>query len=377
MNTNESDLKRPVVCTRCSYNANPLGVKRCQKCGKRLAIAYVPNNNLGEIDFVPYVFLLFLVLMFFIFGGFGYYYGQELRSPRIASNRKSSSDIQLYNSMKEVPNVPEGTFNYGGGLLLASLTASGTHAAIAKAYPQFHLRYTAPLHGNPGSGSGIAMLIDGQLSFVVSGRPVEDAEYSKASIHGFRLDQIPFAIDAISFFVHPGVSISGLSVDQLKAIFKGEITNWKQVEGPDLPIVVISLSPQAAAPTKVFLGPEVNSLSPKAHIVYDSTTAIRTVASTPGAISLGPISLIANQRTVRPLAVASANSKQYVQVITDDGRINAEIIRNSTYPVTRRLFAVIRRDDTPDNVAGVAYANLLLSKEGQTFVEKAGFIPLR
>ncbi len=99
------------------------------------AIAYVPNNNLGKIDFVPYVFLLFLVLMFFIFGGFGYYYGQELRSPRIASNLKSSSDIQLYNSMKEVPNVPEGTFNYGGALLLASLSASGTHAAVTKAYP--------------------------------------------------------------------------------------------------------------------------------------------------------------------------------------------------------------------------------------------------
>jgi phosphate transport system substrate-binding protein len=67
-----------------------------------------------------------------------------------------------------------------------------------------------------------------------------------------------------------------------------------------------------------------------------------------------------------------------VQPFTDDGKlVNAAALRDGTYPLTRRLFVVIRRDRTLDETAGVAYSNLLLSKEGQQFIEKAGFVPIR
>ncbi|BAU06481.1 hypothetical protein NIES592_15175 [Fischerella major NIES-592] len=52
-------------------------------------------------------------------------------------------------------------------------------------------------------------------------------------------------------------------------------------------------------------------------------------------------------------------------------------VEDGTYPFTRRLFIVIRRDGTPDRTAGIAYVNMLLSKEGQKLVEKAGYVPLR
>jgi phosphate transport system substrate-binding protein len=84
------------------------------------------------------------------------------------------------------------------------------------------------------------------------------------------------------------------------------------------------------------------------------------------------------QRTVRPLAIAKANSQEFVQPFIDDGkRLNVTAMRDSAYPITRRLFVVVREDGTIDQLAGKAYIDMLLSKEGQQIVEKAGFIPLR
>ena len=87
--------------------------------------------------------------------------------------------------------------------------------------------------------------------------------------------------------------------------------------------------------------------------------------------------LVATQGRVRPVALAPINSKQYVPVVTDSHQLNLTAFQNGTYPITRFLYIIIRRDSRADERAGVAYANLLLSREGQQFVEKAGLVPLR
>lgn len=53
------------------------------------------------------------------------------------------------------------------------------------------------------------------------------------------------------------------------------------------------------------------------------------------------------------------------------------LVNGETYPITRNLYVIIRQDGRADEKAGVAYANLLLSREGQQFVEKAGLVPIR
>jgi phosphate transport system substrate-binding protein len=82
----------------------------------------------------------------------------------------------------------------------AALPAHGMNSAIALAHPEFRLRYTEPLNNKPGSGTGIAMLLEGKLSFSQSGRPIEDAEYSKATARGFSLQQVPVAIDGLPLY---------------------------------------------------------------------------------------------------------------------------------------------------------------------------------
>lgn len=63
--------------------------------------------------------------------------------------------------------------------------------------------------------------------------------------------------------------------------------------------------------------------------------------------------------------------------IDDNKQVNTTALRNASYPMTRRMFIVYRLDDTIDQLAGEAYVNMLLTKEGQQIVEKAGLVPLR
>jgi phosphate transport system substrate-binding protein len=57
--------------------------------------------------------------------------------------------------------------------------------------------------------------------------------------------------------------------------------------------------------------------------------------------------------------------------------VNKTAFTDGTYPLTRRIFVVIKQDGKLDEQAGVAYANMLLSDEGQKLVEEAGFVPIR
>lgn len=188
--------------------------------------------------------------------------------------------------MKDVPNVPEGTFNYGGGASFAVLTAAGFHEAINKAHPNFRLRFTEPKDGKPGGKKGVAMLINGELSFTQRGGSLSDADYNKAQERGFGLKQMPFAFDVLVFCTHKGISIPGLSVDQLQDIYKGKLTNWQQVGGPDLPIIAFARDPKASTALKELLGSDVEQISSGVKLTRDFTEAIRKVATTPGVFSL-------------------------------------------------------------------------------------------
>lgn len=382
MNINKSNTYRKIICGWCRYDANPREATYCLKCGKPLVIASVTTKErmTKSTLFIGGISLSAIVLL--LVGMGGYFLWRKAQSPTISSNQNISfnnisSGIKHYDSMKEVPNVPEGRFPYGGATTFASLTAHGTHKAINQAHPNFHLRYTEPNNNKPGSTEGIAMLLNGELSFAHSTQPLKDTDYSKAGERGFTLEQVPIGMDAVGCYVHADISIPGLSLNQLRDIYKGKITNWKNVGGPDLPIRPFSRNAKSSGLIKTLLGSEAGSISPNVQSSRDYTELFRKVASTPGAIGIGTATLILGQQRIRPVALAADNSKNYVPLVINGNRLNTAAFWDGTYPLTRRIFVIFRRDGTTEEAAGVAYANLLLSKEGQQFVEKAGFVPVR
>ena len=73
--------------------------------------------------------------------------------------------------------------------------------------------------------------------------------------------------------------------------------------------------------------------------------------------------------------LASEDSANYVAPLMGK-QPNLEAFKNGIYPLTRRLFVVVRQDGTPDSLAGKAYVQMLLSHQGQEIVERSGFVPL-
>jgi phosphate transport system substrate-binding protein len=220
------------------------------------------------------------------------------------------------------------------------------------------------------------MLINGEVDIAQIARPLEDVELIRANERTLKLDQIPVAIDGIVFYVNPNLSIPGLSLSQAQDIYVGKITNWREVGGPNVAIVPFSLEPKAVGATRQALGDVADKLSPRVRIIRDNTGGVRQVASTPGGISFAGASTIIGQRSVRILSIARGASTAYVSPITSSGGINKQAWRDGTYPITRRLFIAIRRNGSLEEQAGVAYANLVLSEEGQRIIERAGFVSL-
>ncbi len=283
-------------------------------------------------------------------------------------------------TLAEVTNVPSGTFRYGGSTSFAPLRSQAVVGQIEQFHPGFNLSYTEPPPAvKPGSGSGIKMLLDGQLSFSQSSRPLSDQEYQAATTRNFKLDQIPVAMDGITFYVNPKLSIPGLNTTQIKDIYTGKITNWSQVGGPNLPITPLSRDPESGGTPDFFkenvLGSADFAPSVKPY-ERDTTGSIRKVALNPGGIAYATGSEVCNQTLIKPLPIAKEGDQGFVAPCVGN-QVNKAVFANNTYPLTRRLFIIVKRDGSPDEQAGQAYANLLLSDEGQRLVDQAGLVPLR
>lgn len=381
-----------VKCPKCGHDRNSSTASNCEICGQ-------PLKNKG----VPPIAWLALVALLLIAGG-GYLFWKNNADPQStvatapsevppaadpngtpqassngALDQVKSPNVKLYNTLAEVENVPSGLFNYGGSTTFAPLRSKSVLAAIEGAHPNFRLRYTEPAGGKPGSGSGISGLTAGELSLAQSSRPLKDAEFKAAQARGISLEQVPVAIDGIAFYVNPTLKVPGLSIDQVADIFTGRVTNWKQVGGPSLPIVPLSRDLKAGG-TVDFINEAVlegKGFGPGVRTVRDTTESLRKVATTPGGIGYATASEVIGQQTIRSLPLARAGTRNYLAPFTENNAVNEAAFRDGTYPVTRRLFVVIRRDGKLDEQAGAAYANLLLSSEGQKLVEKAGFVPIR
>ena len=352
-------------------SANPATVKSLRK------------NQLST-TFPTFKYFRFRILLIFggvvltlvLIGGLTQLFQPQKMSDVKVSASLQAQQLQLYNSISEVP-APKGIFNYGGDPALTSLRSASADI-LARTQPQFRMRYLDPAFGNPGSREGVSMVLDGILSFSLSGLPLTDADYSKAKLRGFTLQQVPIAIDAIPFYTHPGVVMTGLSLSQLRGIYLGVIKNWNQVGGPDLPITPISIDPKTSTEIALLLQNETGAVSAvHALIAPDYSAAIRQVSVTPGAISFGSFAALKGQDSIRPLAISSVQSpSQYVQPYNINAEINTLAIQDGSYPLTHNLYVVYRHDGTDSEQAAIAYTNIMLSNQGQKLIENAGFIPL-
>lgn len=287
-----------------------------------------------------------------------------------------------------VQNVPSGLFNYGGSTSWAPIRLAIDPAIQAKR-PEFRLRYVEPIGEPPGSTTGIRMLLDGRLAFAQSSRPLLDQEYNQAKQRGFNLKQIPIAIDGLAIAVNPKLNIPGLTIDQLKSIYTGQITNWKQLGGPDLTIKPYSRPTSDGGTVELFVQDILGGQPFGSNVEFVSTTtqALQKLAGSPGGIYYASAPEVVPQCTIKPLPLGRKPGElvppyqePFVPLSQCPGlrnQLNIGAFQAGQYPITRNLFVVVKQNGQIDEQAGEAYANFLLTEQGQELISQAGYVRIR
>ncbi len=303
-------------------------------------------------------------------------------TPQIASGQPNA---KTFNSVQDIPT---GLFNYGGSTSWAPIRLV-VDPVIQAARPEFRLRYVEPSNASPGSGTGIQSLINGQLSFAQSSRPVLDRELNRAQQRGFTLKQIPVAIDGLAVAVNPNLNISGLTIDQLKSIYMGKINNWSQVGGPNIPIKPYSRRIVDGGTVELFVQDILGGQAFSSNVEFISTTtqALQKLADSPGGIYYASAPEVVPQCSIKPLPLGRTQV-QYIAPYQETfvlpsecpgkrNKLNIEAFKSGKYPITRNLFVVVKQNGQIEQQAGVAYANLLLTEQGQELITQAGFVKIR
>jgi serine/threonine protein kinase len=306
-------------------------------------------------------------------------------------------------SFTEIKNVPNGTFKFGGSTTWATTRQqqSSVDAAIKGGFPKFDIVYTdasSPdvrsaknnkCDSKPGSNAGICWLIEGDLDFAQSSVSLEKSKFADQAQTNQLKDEA-VAYDALSVVVNTRLKIPGLTVDQLRDIYTGKITNWNQVNGQNLPIVAFSREEKAGGTVSSFKdlvlkkGDEL-----KIQAVKSTTEGLQKVKNNPGGIYYGAgQEVIVDSCYTQPLAIGKAADKlvkpyeeplQSPDVCSKGKRnkMNTNVIKNQDYPLTRKIYIIIKADGSDRQKAGEAYVNLLKTKQGQDLLEKAGFVSIR
>lgn len=206
------------------------------------------------------------------------------------------------NNFASIQSVPTGLFNYGGSTSWAPIRLA-VDPAIQAARPEFRLRYVEPISASPGSSTGIQALIDGRLAFAQSSRPILDEELKRAKERGFTLQQIAVAIDGLAVAVNPNINIPGLTVDQLKSIYTGKITNWNQVGGSNIPIKPYSRRISDGGTVELFVQDILSGQAFSSNVEFVSTTtqALQKVAGSIGGIYYASAPEVVPQCSIKPL----------------------------------------------------------------------------
>ena len=265
----------------------------------------------------------------------------------------------------------------GRGGISINITGSNTvtplSAVWAEEFMKTHPEVSIAVSG-PGSGVGIAALINGTTDICQASRKIKQSEIDQAEANGVEPYEIQVATDALSVVVHPSNPVSELTIAQLSAIYTGDITNWNEVGGDDVEIVAIARDTNSG--THVFfkehvvqmqgLPTEDKSLEYGGDVLMLPSTeeGVSQVAGNPNAIFYPGLGYVTEE--VKPLAIKQTADSTGVLP-------SVQTALDGTYPIARPLLFYTNGEPT-----GVIkdFIDYCLSSEGQEKVLEVGYVPL-
>lgn len=217
-----------------------------------------------------------------------------------------------------------------------------------------------------GSGTGLAAKINKTADIAMSSRGIKEEELAKAATNNVKIKEVIIGYDAISIITNKNNTITNLTTEQLKDIYLGKITNWKEVGGADKKIVV--LSRDSSSGTHVYFKEHIlrngNSKGTEEFgstvLFLPSNEAIKQqVNSVDGGI--GYIGLGYLDDTIKILSI-------------DNVIPTVENVKNKSYSISRAVYWYIDEEMSETTKQLVEY---MLSDKGQKIVLDEGFVSIK
>ena len=197
---------------------------------------------------------------------------------------------------------------------------------------------------------GFDALADGKVDMFFTAHPSEE-QLKSAEEKGADLEILPIGREAFVFFVNKDNPVDGLTTQQIRSIYRGEITDWKEVGGASKkinPLTRVKGSGSQTMMEKFMEGDMLASRDPLAIFGGSVGYSFRYYLS--GMVADGNVKMLA----------------------VDGVYPDADNIRNGSYPISTDFYVVYRSDNENGNVKRLA--EWLLSEEGQTMIEACGYV---
>ena len=246
----------------------------------------------------------------------------------------------------------------------AALRISGSTTVLpiaqraAEVYLGLHPELALSVSGT-GSGDGLKAIVEGSVDIANSSRDLKSKEAARAEEAGVKLRRQAVALDCVAVVVNPENPVTELSLAQLKGIYDGQFKNWRELGGPDRPIVAVNRDVSSGTfevwLEKVLKGERVR---PDAQVQASNGGVAQAVAGNKNAVGyvgLGYLSPEIKAVRVEGVEPSVANVQQ------------------NLYPISRELYMFTREGGAQ---TAEDFIKFLTGPEGQKLVTEEGFVPL-
>lgn len=241
-----------------------------------------------------------------------------------------------------------GTVSLNGSTSMERVVG-GLAEAFMSENPDVTITYDAT-----GSGTGIECASNGTCDIGLASRDLSDSETG--------LTAIPVALDGIAVIVSPGAGVDNLRLDDVRAIFTGEVTNWSEIGGADLPISCIGR--ESGSGTRD--GFESVTGTDDACVLDQELTSTGAVIT---AVS-------SSSNAIGYVSLSAVETNENVQVVTIDGiACTEQTVIDGSYPI-QRPFVLVIREDAELSEAAQAFVDFATSDSAADLIRDAGAIPV-
>jgi len=256
-----------------------------------------------------------------------------------------------------------------GAVLAGNITIKGSDTIVrlgqrwAEEYMNLHKDVTIQVSGG-GSGTGIAALLNGGTDICEASRDMKPQKYDAAKAKGIKPYRVSIALDGIAVYLNESNPVKELSLEQLRGIYTGSITDWKDVGGPSHLIILYGRENNSG--TYAFF---------KEHVLKDDDYADAT-QTLPGTAAV--VNAVAKDKYgIGYGGIAWAQGVKTVAVKKDESSPaivpNDTTVTNGSYPISRELYWFFNGAPTGQLKD---LLNWTLSPNGQKLAQEIDYVPL-